>query len=254
MNDFAGLVSLVTGGASGIGAAVTSRLAGLGASVAVLDRSISDTDTDERDGVLYVTCDVTDQDSVERAVEKVAERWGRLDVVVNSAGVGAQGDVSAIDPDEFHRVMDVNVMGIIRVSAAALPGLRRSPHAAIVNIGSIAGHAGLPRRALYSASKGAVHALTLAMAADHLVDGIRVNAVAPGTADTPWVQRLLEASPDAAAERTALNARQPHGRLVTAEEVAGAVAYLVSPGSGSTTGTIVAVDGGMATLQPPARR
>jgi NAD(P)-dependent dehydrogenase (short-subunit alcohol dehydrogenase family) len=107
----------------------------------------------------------------------------------------------------------------------------------------------LPQRALYCASKGAVAALTRAMAADHLPEGIRVNSVDPGTADTPWVGRLLAQADDPAAERAALEARQPHGRLVSADEVAHAVAYLASPTAGSTTGTSLAVDGGMAGLR-----
>jgi NAD(P)-dependent dehydrogenase (short-subunit alcohol dehydrogenase family) len=143
----------------------------------------------------------------------------------------------------------VNVVGMVRVARAALPALRQSDAAAIVNTSSIAATAGLPQRALYSASKGAVLSLTLAMAADLIGEGIRVNAVNPGTADTPWVARLLDKAPDPAAERVALEARQPHGRLVAAEEVAGAVCYLASPASGSTTGTWLAVDGGMAGLR-----
>jgi len=146
-------------------------------------------------------------------------------------------------------VLDLNVVGIARVTRAALPYLRRSSHAAIVNTCSIAATAGLPQRALYSASKGAVLALTRAMAADHIGEGIRVNCVTPGTVDTPWVGRLLEAAPDPRAERAALAARQPHGRLVTAEEVAHAVAYLASPRAGSTTGIELPVDGGMAGLR-----
>jgi NAD(P)-dependent dehydrogenase (short-subunit alcohol dehydrogenase family) len=114
--------------------------------------------------------------------------------------------------------------------------------------------AGLPNRALYSASKGAVLALTMAMAADHVREGIRVNCVNPGTADTPWVGRLLDVADDPAAERAALEARQPMGRLVSADEVAHAIAYLASPLSGSTTGTAIAVDGGMQNLRLPAAR
>ncbi|HWM16425.1 MAG TPA: SDR family oxidoreductase, partial [Microbacterium sp.] len=150
---------------------------------------------------------------------------------------------------EWQRVLDVNVIGMMRVARATLPYLRSSPAAAIVNTSSIAATAGLPERALYSASKGAVAALTRAMAADHLRDGIRVNAVNPGTADTPWVGRLLDAAADPAAERAALEARQPHGRLVAADEVAAAVAYLASPAAGSTTGVAIAVDGGMQELR-----
>ena len=117
---------------------------------------------------------------------------------------------------------------------------RERGQAAIVNTCSVAAIAGLPQRALYSATKGAVYSLTLAMAADHVAEGIRVNCVTPGTADTPWVGRLLDAAPDPAAERAALNARQPMGRLVSAPEVAFAIAYLASPLAGSTTGTLLA--------------
>jgi NAD(P)-dependent dehydrogenase (short-subunit alcohol dehydrogenase family) len=172
-----------------------------------------------------------------------------VDVLVNNAGIGAQGSVEDNSDDEWLRVLDVNVLGIVRMSRAALPHLRSSPAAAIVNTGSIAATAGLPQRAAYTASKGAVLALTRAMAADHLPEGIRVNCVNPGTADTPWVERLLAAADDPDAERAALEARQPHGRLVSPKEVATAVAFLASPRSGSTTGTELAVDGGMHGLR-----
>jgi NAD(P)-dependent dehydrogenase (short-subunit alcohol dehydrogenase family) len=145
------------------------------------------------------------------------------------------------------------VFGAVRVSRAALPLLVQSAHGCIVNVCSIAASAGLPQRALYSAGKGALHSLTLAMAADHLTDGIRVNCVHPGTADTPWVQRLLAASPDPIVARAALERRQPTGRLVSPAEVADAVAYLASPRSGSTTGASICVDGGMAGLRMPPR-
>ena len=198
-------------------------------------------------------CDVTDSASVDAVVAAVADRHGRLDILVNNAGIGAVGDVSANDDAEWHRVLDVNVVGMAWVTRAALPHLRRSPAAAVVNTGSIAGPVGLPQRALYSASKGAVAALTLAMAADHVGDGIRVNAVMPGTADTPWVGLLLDAADDPAAAAAALRARQPMGPLVTAEEIAYAIAYLASPLSSSTTGTLLAVDGGVVGLRLPPR-
>ncbi|WP_394551563.1 SDR family NAD(P)-dependent oxidoreductase [Agromyces sp. MMS24-JH15] len=243
--DFEGLVAIVTGGASGIGAAIAARLRRGGARVAVFDlHPDAATDAD-----LAVAVDVGDDASVRAGVERVAAELGRIDIVVNNAGIGAQGDVAANSDEEWHRVFDVNVVGMVRVARAALPHLRRSPAAAIVNTSSIAATAGLPQRALYSATKGAVLSLTRAMAADHLHEGIRVNAVNPGTADTPWVGRLLSAAPDPAAERAALEARQPHGRLVRADEVADAVAYLASPASGSTTGIGLEVDGGMQGLR-----
>jgi len=243
--EFAGIKAIVTGGASGIGAATAKLLQERGAEVAVLDLNPDQAPA----GVKAIHCDVSDDASVRRAVEEAAEQLGGIDIVANNAGVGAQGTIEANDDDEWHRVFDVNVLGMVRVSRAALPHLRRSSHAAIVNTCSVAATAGLPQRALYSATKGAVLSLTLAMAADHLQEGIRVNCVNPGTADTPWIGRLLASAPDPAAERAALEARQPHGRLVSPEEVAAAVAYLASPLSGSTTGVDLAVDGGMQALR-----
>ncbi|SMC53758.1 SDR family NAD(P)-dependent oxidoreductase [Kibdelosporangium aridum] len=251
-SDFAGLVAIVTGGASGIGLATAKLLSGRGAKVAALDLKPDGLPED----IAGFETNVTDDAQVKSAVDAVVERFGRLDIVVNNAGIGAIGDVAANGDDEWLRVLDVNVVGMARVARHALPHLRKSPAAAIVNTCSIAAWAGLPQRALYSASKGAVYALTLAMAADHVREGIRVNCVAPGTADTPWVSRLLDQAEDPAAERAALNARQPTGRLVSADEVANAIAYLASPLSGATVGTVLAVDGGMhgLRLRPPAQQ
>ena len=243
-HEMDGLVAIVTGGGSGIGAATADLLAARGARVAVLD--LAPPAEGPHSGV---TCDVADRASVDAAVARVAEELGRIDIVVNNAGIGAQGTVADNDDAEWDRVLQINVVGMARVISAALPHLRESPAASVVNVCSIAATAGLPSRVLYSASKGAVLSMTLAMAADHIREGIRVNCVNPGTADTPWIGRLLDKADDPAAERAALEARQPHGRLVSADEVAGAIAYLASPLSGSTTGTSLAVDGGMQGLR-----
>ena len=256
-DELTGLAALVTGGASGIGLATALLLASRGARVAILDREIPGRiDALE----VQVIADVTDDDAVRSAVTASAEELGGLDILVNNAGIGAAGTVEDNDDDEWRRVLDVNVLGIVRTTRAALPALRaaaaRRGQAAIVNTCSIVATAGLPQRALYSASKGAILSLTLAMAADHVREHIRVNCVNPGTVDTPWVGRLLRAAPDPDAERAALTARQPMGRLVSAEEVAAAIAYLASPSAGAVTGTALAVDGGMSGLRlrppPPA--
>ncbi len=247
--EFEGLRALVTGGASGIGLATALRLSELGAKVVVFDLQPAAPSQLES-----VKGDVADDASVRAGVAAALGALGGLDVLVNNAGIGAQGTVEENADEEWRRVFEINVFGIVRVTRAALPALRASGAAAIVNTCSIAATAGLPRRALYSATKGAVLALTRAMAADHLSEGIRVNCVNPGTAETPWVTRLLDQAPDPAAERAALVARQPHGRLVQPEEVAGAICYLASPRSGSTTGTAIEVDGGMSGLRLPPRQ
>src|SRR5215469_4524079 len=267
-SEFAGLAAIITGGASGIGLAAARLLAGRGVQVAVLDRLIPPKEStaaaaggfgaDERDdSMTALVADVTDDEAVRTAVAAAADALGGIDIVVNNAGIGAIGTVETNDDDEWRRVFDVNVFGMVRVTRAALPHLRASVQArgaaSIVNTCSIVATAGLPDRALYSATKGAVYSLTLAMAADHVREHIRVSCVNPGTVATPWIGRLLAAAANPAAERAALEARQPLGRLVSADEVAAAIAYLASPRSGSVTGTSLAVDGGMQglRLRPP---
>ncbi len=248
MSEFDGLRAVVTGGGSGIGLATANLFAERGARVACLDLDPSAVP----DPLLRITADVA-ADSVADAVADAARRLGGIDIVVNNAGIGAQGTVEDNDLAEWHRVFEVNVLGMVRVARAALPLLRESAaagrHPAIVNTCSIVATAGLPQRALYGASKGAVYSLTLSMAADHVREGIRVNCVTPGTADTPWIRRLLAAAADPAAELAALQARQPMGRLVSAEEVAATICYLASPLTSSVTGTAAAVDGGMQGLR-----
>ncbi|QHC61049.1 SDR family oxidoreductase [Rathayibacter sp. VKM Ac-2760] len=240
-----GLVAIVTGGASGIGAECAALLAERGAEVAVLDRSVDTVDP----GLFAVTCDVTDRASVDTAIALVLERFGRLDIVVNNAGIGAVGTVEESDEDTWRRVLDVNVVGVARISAAALPALRASDSASIVNLCSVASTSGLPQRAVYSASKAAVYGLTLAMATDHVDDGVRVNCVNPGTVHTGFVDQNLRAFADPDAELQALNRRQPIGRMITVREVAEAVVFLAGRTASSITGTSLAVDGGMDTLR-----
>ncbi|MCH7232860.1 SDR family oxidoreductase [Glycomyces sp. L485] len=242
MNGFENLTVVVSGGSSGIGAACADAFAERGANIAVLDLNASENHWS-------TTCDVADDHQVRQAVAAAAERFGGIDVLVNNAGIGAVGTVEENSDKQWIRVLDVNLLGMVRLARACLPHLRESASPAIVNTSSIAASAGLVKRALYSASKGAVHSLTLAMAADHVSEGIRVNCVAPGTVDTPWVARLLDQAEDAEAERAKLEARQPTGRLVSAEEVANAVVYLADPVNKAITGTSIAVDGGMSGLR-----
>lgn len=239
--DFEGLTVAVTGAGSGIGLATVLALKERGAEVISLDLKRGELAESDR----WIECDIGDTESVNNAFKQIS----KLDILINNAGISAVGTVETSTDEDWLRVLNVNVIGIARASRVAIPLLRKSKHAAIVNTCSVAATAGIPKRAIYSATKGAVLTLTLAMANDHLADGIRVNCVNPGTADTPWVGRLLAQANDPVAERIALEARQPMGRLVSAEEVASAICYLASPNQGSTTGTSLAVDGGMQGLR-----
>ena len=241
--DFDGLTAAVTGAGSGIGLATAQMLQARGAKVFGLDLN----EGEMGQVAQWIQCDIGNAESVNKAFSQISS----LDILINNAGISAVGTVETSPDEDWTRVLNVNVVGLVRTSRAALPLLRKSKHAAIVNTCSVAATAGIPKRAIYSATKGAVLSLTLAMANDHLVDGVRVNCVNPGTADTPWVKRLLDQAADPAAERTALEARQPMGRLVSADEVASAICYLASPMQSSTTGTSLAVDGGMQGLRIP---
>ena len=245
--EFKGLIAVVTGAGSGIGLAVAQALNVQGARVFGLDLEQGAM----AESATWIQCDVGDPEKVKWAFEQITKETDTIDILANIAGVGAIGSVEDATEEEWQQVLNINVVGISRISSAAMPFLRKSKSASIVNTCSIAATAGLPMRAVYSASKGAVMSLTLAMAADAVMEKIRVNCVNPGTADTPWVERLLSQAKNPVSERERLEARQPLGRLVSADEVASAILYLANPSQGSTTGTILAVDGGMQGLRLP---
>lgn len=245
--DFKGLTSVVTGAGSGIGLAVARSLHAQGSRVFGLDLN----EGEMSEVATWIPCDIGETAEVSSAFEQIAGHTDRIDILINNAGIGAIGSIEDSTDEEWHRVLNINVVSISRISAAALPFLRKSSCPSIVNTCSVAATVGLPSRAVYSASKGAVMSLTLAMAADGVKEKIRVNCVNPGTADTPWIGRLLAKASDPIAEREKLQARQPMGRLVSPEEVASAIIYLANPAQGSTTGTVLDVDGGMHGLRLP---
>ena len=246
-NDFKGLTVVITGAGSGIGLAAAKKFKAQGAEVFGLDLQAGELASIGT----WIQCDIGSDESVAQAFKEISSKVTKIDVLINNAGIGAQGGVEAATTDEWNKVLNINVIGTSRVSAAALPFLRKSTDAAIVNTCSVVATVGLPKRAIYSASKGAILSLTLAMAADLLPEKIRVNCVNPGTAETPWIGRLLSQATDPAKERAALEARQPMGRLVSADEVANAIIYLAHPEQKSTTGTVLAVDGGLHSLNLP---
>jgi len=245
--EFAGLVAIVTGAGSGIGLEVAKGLTERGATVFGFDINQGEMGS----AATFVKCDIGDATSVESAFTEFKKASSKLDILINNAGIGSLTNVEKETDEIWQKVLNINVVGTARVSRAAIALLRESKSAAIVNTASVAAIDGIPNRAAYSASKGAILSLTLAMATDHLADGIRVNAVNPATTDTPWVKKLLEQSPDAKAARSALESRQPMGRLVSPSEIASAIIFLASPIQASVTGTTINVDGGMHSLRIP---
>ena len=246
-DEFSGLTAIITGAGSGIGLEVARGLKARGATVFGFDIN----EGEMAPVATFIRCDIGDGQSVTDAFAEFSKQSKQLDILINNAGIGSLTTVEHESDEIWEKVLNVNVIGTARVSRSAIPLLRKSKHPAIVNTASIAATDGIPNRAAYSASKGAVLTLTLAMATDHIKDKIRVNAVNPATTDTPWVQRLLNQSADASAARDALEARQPMGRLVSPAEIASAIIFLASPLQASVTGTTINIDGGMHSLRIP---
>jgi NAD(P)-dependent dehydrogenase (short-subunit alcohol dehydrogenase family) len=241
---------IVTGGGSGIGRATAVAFAREGAFVGVADRSpekahavVAEIEANGRRAMALV-CDVSVAEDCERAVRDAEARLGPLSILVNNAGIGTTGTVLTTSEADLERLMTVNVKGTWLMSRAALAVMVPRGRGVIVNAGSIAGVKAVAERAAYVTTKHAVVGLTRAMALDHVKDGIRVNAVCPGTTLTPWIDERLAEAKDPQAAMAALVARQPMGRLGTAEEMAAAYLFLASDESSFTTGTTLVVDGG----------
>lgn len=236
--DLDGRQALVTGAGSGIGAAVVHALVAAGARVAAVDlHEIAGPPP----GVTTHVADVGDEEAVARVVVEVAAT-APLELLFNVAGIGATTAVPDTPVEVWDRVFAVNARGTFLLCKYAIPAMRAAGGGSIVNVASVAALVGLRNRAAYCASKGAVVALTRALAVDHVGDGIRVNAICPGTVDSPWVRRLVEEAGESLDE---LRARQPMGRLGTPAEVAAAALYLASDAAAFATGTVLTLDGGL---------
>lgn len=248
MDRLEGKRTIVTGAGSGIGRAIAMRLAGEGARVALadVDEEAAKGVAEEIDGdTLVHKTDVTSAEDVEALVGQVVSRWGGLEVMVNNAGVGIASTIVDATEEDYDKTMDVCVRGTFLGMKYAIPAIRDSGGGSVVNMSSIAALVGLNDRAIYCAAKGAILAMTRAAAIDHIEEGVRVNCIAPGTVDTPWISRITSTYDDPQKARATMQARQPHNRFVTPEEIAAMAAYLASDESGSTIGACMTVDGGM---------
>lgn len=240
-----GKVALVTGAAGGVGGATMELLAARGASVIAedIDPRVEELGRSGKQ-IASIAGDVKRQDTAERAVNLALERFGRLDILVNNAAVIVSKDILATTEEEWNEVMGVNVTGAFHHCRAALPLMLAQGKGAIVNVTSISGVVGLPQQAAYCASKGALVQLTRQLAVEYAAQGIRVNAVAPGAIDTPFLARHLAAQPDPAEAEKAVNAAHPLGRSASPAEIAETIAFLASDAASFITGAILATDGG----------
>ncbi|HEX7103733.1 MAG TPA: glucose 1-dehydrogenase [Nitrolancea sp.] len=243
----AGKVALVTGAGSGIGRAISVRFAQEGALVAAASRTLGSVEETAKlagGETLALQADVSDEASVRNMVEQTLARFGRIDILVNNAGIGTTKSILECEPEEWDRVFAVNVRGVYLSTRAVLPGMLARGEGVIINIASVLGLVGVPKRAAYCASKGAVITLTKQVATEYAEQGVRCNCICPGTVDSPWVGRLLDATDDPAAARQALEARHPLQRLATTDEIAAAALYLASADAAFMTGSSLVLDGG----------
>lgn len=244
-----GKVAFVTGAGSGIGEQIARLFADRGARVVVADR---DRENAQRvveaigSAALLQEVDVTQATDVKKAMEQTVERFEKLDILVNNAGIGFVGNVEETPEEDFQRLLAVNVTGVFHGCKYAAPLMLQQGRGNIINIASVAGLVGIPRRFAYCATKGAVVAMTRQMAVDYAKKGIRVNAIAPGTVETPFVEGYLHRFHAGETEevRAQLHARQPIGRMGRPEEIAYLALYLAADESAFVTGSVLVIDGG----------
>jgi NAD(P)-dependent dehydrogenase (short-subunit alcohol dehydrogenase family) len=248
MDRLEGKRAVVTGAGAGIGRSIALRLASEGARVALadVDEEAAEKVASEIDGETLVRrTDVTRAEEVEELVASAVEAWGGLDVMVNNAGVGVAATVVDTTEEDYERVMDVCVRGTLLGMKYAIPAIRDAGGGSVINMSSVAALVGITDRAVYSAAKGAILSMTRAAAIDHIGEGVRVNCIAPGTVDTPWIDRITSGYDDPEETRAKMQARQPHSRFVTPEEIAAMAAYLASDEAASCIGACMIVDGGV---------
>lgn len=241
-------ICIITGGGSGIGRAACLLFAREGATVVVADKSAdaaAQVAALAGNGAVPMAVDVANSKQVDGMIRNAVERFGRLDVLINNAGYGIPGSVTETDEDDWNKLMAVNVNGVFFGCKYAIPAMRAGGGGAIVNTASVVAAVGIRDRAAYCASKGAVAALTRAMALDHVGDNIRINAISPGTIDSPYFQDMFAKSGRAGELRRQLEQRQAMNRLGRPEEIANGMLFLASDEASFMTGAVLTIDGGM---------
>jgi len=246
MGTLDGRVAVVTGGRGGAGRAICARFAAEGAQVYAADLSARGSTGQDGGAGEFLRLDVTSEAEVQAAMAAVEQAHGRLDVLVNAAGVEIEKTLDETSLDDWNRIFAINVTGTFLAAKHALPLLRRSEHASIVNFGSYDGFIADPGLTAYCATKGAVHALTRAMACDHGPEGIRVNAVCPGYVDTPMLGQFFGDGDEQATVRAAAEAVHPLRTIGTPTDMANLVHWLASDEARYATGQLWVLDGGLS--------
>jgi NAD(P)-dependent dehydrogenase (short-subunit alcohol dehydrogenase family) len=236
-------IAVVTGGTGGIGTAVCRRLAKEGAQVIAADRSAPKEQMPER--ISYINLDVTSEDSVKAMMAAIKDSHGQIDVLVNAAGIEIETTIEDTSLDDWNRIFAINVTGTFLVSKYALPLIRKTGAGSIINFGSYDGFIADPQLAAYCATKGAIHALTRAMACDHGAENIRINAICPGYIDTPMLQSFFGGSGDIESLKSAVRDVHPLKRYGTPDDVAGLVNWLAGDEARYASGQLWVLDGGL---------
>ena len=251
-NDFKDKVTIITGGGSGIGEAMCKHFANKKAKVIILDNNEAEgRRVSQENKSDFIKCDISDEGSVDDAFNQIERNYGRIDILINNAGIAHIGKITETNPEDFDRIIKINVRGAYLCTRASINSMIKNNKGCILNMASVASNLGIPDRFAYSTSKGAVYTMTLSVARDYVDQGIRCNCICPARVHTPFVDNYLKNNyPGEEKEMFAkLEATQPIGRMAKPEEIAALAGYICSDEAAFVTGSAFDIDGGFTLLK-----
>ncbi len=251
-NDFKDKVTIITGGGSGIGEAMCKHFANKKAKVIILDNNEAEgRRVSQENKSDFIKCDISDEGSVDDAFNQIENNYGRIDILINNAGIAHIGKITETNPEDFDRIIKINVRGAYLCTRASINSMIKNNKGCILNMASVASNLGIPDRFAYSTSKGAVYTMTLSVARDYVDQGIRCNCICPARVHTPFVDNYLKNNyPGEEKEMFAkLEATQPIGRMAKPEEIAALAGYICSDEAAFVTGSAFDIDGGFTLLK-----
>lgn len=251
-NDFKDKVTIITGGGSGIGEAMCKHFADKKAKVIILDNNEAEgRRVSQENKSDFIKCDISDEGSVDDAFNQIEKNYGRIDILINNAGIAHIGKITETNPEDFDRIIKINVRGAYLCTRASINSMIKNNKGCILNMASVASNLGIPDRFAYSTSKGAVYTMTLSVARDYVDQGIRCNCICPARVHTPFVDNYLKNNyPGEEKEMFAkLEATQPIGRMAKPEEIAALAGYICSDEAAFVTGSAFDIDGGFTLLK-----